>query len=65
MPLGHACQGKTWTRGRQAFQCDRAFEDHLWYHRAGLAEGTRALQRAQELAARFGLRPADSCTSEE
>ena len=63
--LGNAFQGKKCNRCRQAIQSDPAFEDDLWYHRTCLEEGTRALQRAQELAARFGFVPADSRTSEE
>ena len=65
MELGNAFQGKTCARCRQALQSDLAFEDDLWYHRACLEEGKRALQRAHELAARFGLGPGDSRTSEE
>jgi len=52
-------------RCRQAIQSDPAFDDHLWYHRPCLEEGTRALQRAHELAARFGVVPANSRTVEE
>jgi hypothetical protein len=65
MELGNAFQGKKCARCRQALQSDLAFEDDLWYHRACLEEGKRALQRAHELAARFGLGPGDSRTSEE
>ena len=65
MQLGKAFQGKKCNRCRQAIQSDPAFEDDLWYHRTCLEEGTRALQRAQELAARFGFVPTDSRTSEE
>ncbi len=65
MQLGNAFQGKKCARCRQALQSDLAFEDDLWYHRACLEEGKRALQRAHELAARFGLGPGDSRTSEE
>jgi hypothetical protein len=60
MPLGNAFHGKKCARCRQAIQSDPAFEDDLWYHRPCLEEGKRALQRAQELAARFGFGPADS-----
>ena len=65
MELGNVFQGKKCARCRQALQSDLAFEDDLWYHRACLEEGKRALQRAHELAARFGLGPGDSRTSEE
>jgi hypothetical protein len=65
MQLDQVFQGQKCARCRQAIQSDPAFDDHLWYHRPCLEEGTRALQRAHELAARFGLVPADSRTSEE
>ena len=65
MQLDHAFQGKKCARCRQPIQSDPAFADQLWYHCACLEEGKRALQHAQELAARFGPGPADSCTSEE
>ena len=60
-----AFQGQKCARCRQAIQSDPACDDHLWYHRPCLEEGIRALQRAHELAARFGLVPMDSHTSEE
>jgi|RhiMetdeSRZDD1v2_1073273.scaffolds.fasta_scaffold875755_2 hypothetical protein len=63
MQLGNTFQGKKCARCRQAIQSDPAFADDLWYHRACLEEGQRALQRAQELAIRFGLETADSHTS--
>jgi hypothetical protein len=65
MQLGHACQGKKCARCRHALQSDAVFEDDLWYHRACLEEGKRALQRAEALAARFGGVPVDSRTAEE
>jgi len=65
MQLDQAFQGKTCAYCRQALQSDPAFDDDLWYHRACLEEGKRALQRAHELAARFGLVPVDSRSSEE
>ena len=65
MQFSNAFQGEKCARCRQAIQSDPAFDDHLWYHRPCLEEGTRALQRAHELAARFGLVPADSRTVEE
>ena len=65
MQLGNAFQGNKCARCRQSIQSDPAFDDDLWYHRVCLEEGIRALQRAQELAARFGGVPADSRTSEE
>ena len=55
MQLGNTFQGKKCTRCRQVIQSDPAFDDDLWYHRTCLEEGTRALHRAQELAARFGV----------
>jgi hypothetical protein len=60
MQLGNAFQGKKCTRCRQVIQSDPAFEDHLWYHRACLEEGKRALQRAQGLTACFGFVSVDS-----
>jgi len=66
MQLGHAFQGHKCARCRQPIQSDPAFDDDLWYHRVCLEEGRRPLQRAQELAARFGcVPPADARTSEE
>jgi hypothetical protein len=62
--LEQACQEKKCARCRQAIQSDPAFADQLWFHRACLDEGTRALQRAQQLAACFGGAPADVRTSE-
>jgi len=61
--LGNTFQGQKCTRCRQAIQSDPAFADNLWYHRTCLEERKRALQRAQELAARFGVVSADSRTS--
>ena len=52
-------------RCRQTIQSDPVFEDNLWYHRACLEEGRRALQRAHDLAARCGFVPANSHTSKE
>ena len=63
--LNQAFQGQKCARCRQAIQSDPACDDHLWYHRPCLEEGTRALQRAHALAARFGFVPTDSRTSEE
>ena len=63
--LGNTFQGKKCARCREAIQSDPAFADDLWYHRTCLEEGKKALQRAHELAARFGLGPGDSRTSEE
>jgi hypothetical protein len=51
MQLGNAFQGQKCARCRHAIQSDPAFADTLWYHRTCLEEGTRALRRAQELAA--------------
>jgi hypothetical protein len=65
MQLGNAYHGQKCARCRQAIQSEPAFDDELWYHRACLEEGKRALQRAEELAARFGFGPLDSRTSEE
>ena len=58
--LGHTFQGKKCARCRQAIENDPAFADDLWYHRTCLEEGTRALQNAQALAARYGFGAADS-----
>ena len=60
MQLGNTFQGKKCARCHQAIQSDPAFADDLWYHRTCLEEGQRALQRAQELAARFSLGSEDS-----
>jgi hypothetical protein len=65
MQLGNAFQGKKCARCRQALQSDAVCEDDLWYHRTCLEEGKRALQRAEELAARFGFVPVDSRIAEE
>ena len=65
MQLDQAFQGQKCARCRQVIQSDPACDDHLWYHRPCLEEGTRALQRAHELAVRFGVVAADSRTSEE
>ena len=54
LQLGNTFQGHKCARCRQAIQSDPAFADHLWYHRPCLEEGTRALYRAQERAARCG-----------
>ena len=64
MQLGNTFQGKKCARCRQVIQGDPAFADDLWYHRTCLEEGIRALQRAQELAARFGVVLAHSRASE-
>jgi hypothetical protein len=63
MQLGNTFQGQKCARCRQTIQSDPAFADDLWYHRTCLEEGQRALQRAQELATRFGLESADSHTA--
>ena len=60
-----AFPGGKCARCRQAIQSDPACDEHLWYHRACLEEGTRALQRAHALAVRFGCGPAESPTAEE
>jgi len=65
MPLDKTGQENKCARCRHAIQSDPVFDDHLWYHRRCLDEGTRALQRAHALAARFGFVPADSRTSGE
>jgi len=59
MPRDQERQGKKCARCRHAIQSDAAFDEHLWFHRACLEEGQRALQRAHALAARFGGVPAD------
>jgi hypothetical protein len=61
--LGNEFQGKKCARCQQVIQSAPAFADNLWFHRTCLEEGTRALQRAEELAARFGFVSADSRTS--
>lgn len=63
MQLGNPFRGQKCARCRQAIQSDPALADDLWYHRRCLDEGIRALQRAQELATRFGLEAADSHAS--
>jgi len=65
MQLGNAFPENKCARCRQPIQSDAAFDEHFWYHRVCLDEGRRALQHAQELAARFGGVPADARTSEE
>ena len=64
MQLGNACQGKNCARCQPTIESDPAFADDLWYHRTCLDEGTRALHRAEERAARFGFVSADSRTAE-
>ena len=63
--LGNAFHEQKYARCRQPIQSDPAFDDVLWYHRVCLEEGTRALQRAHELAARFGVPPAFTRDSQE
>ena len=65
MEFSTAFQGGKCASCRQAIQSDPVFDDHLWYHRPCLEEGTRALQRDHELAARFGCVPANAHTAEE
>ena len=65
MQLDQAFQGKKCARCQHVIQSDSAFDEHLWFHRACLEEGQRALQRAHALAARFGGVPADSRSAEE
>ena len=60
MELGNTFQEPKCARCRQAIQSEPAFADHLWYHRSCLEEGTRALQRAEALATRFGCVPVES-----
>jgi hypothetical protein len=62
MQLGNTFQGQKCARCRQAIQSDPVFADDLWYHRSCLEEGKKALQRAQELAVRFGFESVDSRT---
>src|SRR3989442_7820419 len=62
MPRDQERQGEKCARCRHAIQSDAAFDEHLWFHRACLEEGQRALQRAHALAARFGCMPPD-CSS--
>ena len=59
-PLSKGFPRKKCARCRHAIYSDPAFDEHLWYHRACLDEGTRALQRAHALAAYFGVVPAVS-----
>ena len=59
MPRDQERQGKKCARCRHAIQSDAASDEPLWFHRACLEEGQRALQRAHALAARFGGVPAD------
>ena len=61
--LGNTFQGKKCARCHQAIESYPAFADDLWYHRTCLEEGTRALHRAEDLAARFGFVSADSRTA--
>jgi hypothetical protein len=60
LQLGNVFQGKTCAHCRHAIESDPAWAHALWYHRACLDEGTRALQRAQALAVRFGFGAAAS-----
>lgn len=65
MQFGNAFQGKKCARCRQPIQSDPAFDEQLWFHRACLNDGTRALQRAQDLAASYGCVPAETRSAEE
>ena len=55
MQLGNDFQGKKCARCRREIYNDPAFEDALWYHRVCLEQGKKELQRANEIAARFGF----------
>jgi hypothetical protein len=57
MQFGHDFQGKKCARCRREIHSDPAFEDDLWYHRMCLEQGKKELQRANEIAARFGFPP--------
>jgi len=57
---GAVIQAQKCARCRQTIQSDPAFDDDLWYHRTCLEEGKQDLQRAHELAARFGFSPEHS-----
>lgn len=57
MQLGNSFQDKKCARCRNSIESDPAFEDALWYHRVCLEQGKRELQRANEIAARFGFPP--------
>ena len=61
--LDQEFQGQKCARCRHAIQSDPAFDEHLWFHRACLEEGQRALQRAHALAACCGCVPAASRTA--
>lgn len=65
MQLGHVLHGQKCARCRQPLQSDPACDGVLWYHRPCLEEGQRALQHAEELAARFRSVPVDAHTAEE
>jgi hypothetical protein len=65
MQRGKACHGHKCARCRQPIQSDPACNDVLWYHRACLEEGKRALQHAEALAARVSCVPVDAHTAEE
>jgi hypothetical protein len=60
MQLDHPSEEQKCARCKQVIQSDPVFDEPLWFHRLCLEEGKRALQRAQELAARFGFAPVDS-----
>ena len=65
MQLGNGFHGQKCARCRQPIQSNPIYEDDLWYHRVCLEEGKRALQHAEELAARFVGVPVDAHISEE
>jgi hypothetical protein len=58
--LGHPFEEQKCARCRQVIESDPVFDEPLWFHRPCHEEGKRALQRAQELAARFGFAPVDA-----
>jgi hypothetical protein len=65
MQFGNAFQGKKCARCRQPIQSDPAFDEQLWFHRACLNDGTRALQRAQDLAARYSCGLAETAAQRD
>ena len=63
MQLGNEFQGKKCARCRREIFSDPVYADGEWYHRVCEKQGKQELQRANEIAARFGFPPGQQATS--